>query len=93
MNPGRHSTSDAGAYRILDDVVAALEQAARELAARQDAAPKAKRRHDLEAIRAAIATLRTVVPASSGDSTPPAPTQDPAETVRDLQRQGEIPAP
>jgi len=92
MDPDRQSTPETGAYRILHDVVAELEQAASALAIVLGAAPDTERRHHLEAIRAAIATLRTVVP-PSGDPVRPDATQDPAETVRDLQRQGEIPSP
>ena len=60
MDPARQSTPEAGAYRIVAEVLADLEQAARALAIVQEAAPDTERRHDLEAIRAAIATLRTV---------------------------------
>ena len=89
MDSQRQSIPEAGAYRILHDVVAELEQAAAALAMVQGAAPDTERRHHLEAIRAAIATLRTVVPPPTGG---PAP-QDPAATVHELQRQGEIPSP
>ena len=91
MDPKLHSTSEAGAYRMLHDVVAELEHAVRVLVIVQEAAPDAERRHHLEAIRAAIATLRAVVPPLSGDSA--RPDQAPTETLRDLQRQGEIPSP
>jgi hypothetical protein len=93
MDPDRQSTPETGTYRILHDVVAELEEAASALAIVQGAAPDTERRHHLEAIRAAIATLRTVVPPPSGDPVRPDATQNAAETVRDLQRQGEIPAP
>ena len=93
MDPARQSTPESSAYRILHNVVTELEQAAAALAIVQGAAPDTERRHHLEAIRAAIATLRTVVPAPSVDPAQPGATQNPAETVRDLQRQGEIPSP
>jgi hypothetical protein len=93
MDPARQSTPEAGAYKIVHDAVADLEQAARALTIVQGAAPDTERQHHLAAIRDAIATLRTVVPAPVGDLPPPAATPDPAETVRDLQRQGEIPSP
>jgi hypothetical protein len=86
----RQPTPEAGAYRMLHDVVAELEQAASALAIVQGAAPDTERQHHLEAIRTAIETLRTVVPPAP--SAKPDVTQDPAETVRDLQRQGEIPS-
>jgi hypothetical protein len=92
MDSDRQSTPEAGAYRMLHDVVAELEQAASALAIVQGAAPDTERQHHLEAIRTAIATLRTVVPPSVDPAQSDA-TQDPAETVRDLQRQGEIPSP
>ena len=90
MDSTRQSTPEAGAYRMLHDVVAELEQAASALAIVQGATPDTERQHHLEAIRTAIETLRTVVP--------PAPSaqadaiRDPAETVRELKRQGEIPS-
>jgi hypothetical protein len=90
MDPQRQSTPEAGAYRMLHDVVAELEQAASALAIVQGATPDTERQHHLEAIRTAIETLRTVVPPAP--SAKPDATQDPAETVRDLQRQGEIPS-
>jgi hypothetical protein len=90
MDPQRQSTPEADAYRMLYDVVAELEQAASALAIVQGDAPDTERQHHLEAIRTAIETLRTVVP--PGPSAKPDATQDPAETVRDLQRQGEIPS-
>jgi hypothetical protein len=90
MDPQQQSTPEAGAYRMLHDVVAELEQAASALAIVQGAAPDTERQHHLEAIRTAIETLRTVVPPAP--SVKPDATQDPAETVRDLQRQGEIPS-
>jgi hypothetical protein len=93
MDPDRQSTPETGAYRVLHDVVAQLEQAASALAMVQGAAPDTERRHHLEAIRAAIATLRTIVPPPSGDPVLPDTPQDPAKTVHDLQRQGEIPTP
>ena len=93
MDPKRQSTPDVDAYRRLHDAVAELEQAASALAIVQGAAPDTERRHQLEAIRAAIATLRTVVPSPSVDPARVDATQDPTETVRDLQRQGEIPSP
>jgi hypothetical protein len=94
MDPARQSTPEAGAYRMLHDVVAELEHAASALAIVQGATPDTERRHHLEAIRAAIATLRTVVPPPSVEPARPDATQDdPTETVRDLQRQGEIPSP
>ena len=67
MDSTRQSTPEAGAYRMLHDVVAELEQAASALAIVQGATPDTERQHHLEAIRTAIATLRTVVP--------PAPTR------------------
>lgn len=93
MGPERQSTPEAGAYRTLHDVVAKLEQAASALAVVQGATPDTERRHHLEAIRAAIATLRTVVPPPAVESTLPDATQDTEKAVRDLQRQGEIPSP
>jgi hypothetical protein len=90
MDPQRQSTPETGAYRMLHDVVAELEQAASALAIVQGATPDTERQHHLEAIRTAIETLRTVVPPAP--SVKPDATQDPAETVRDLQRQGEIPS-
>ena len=91
MDPARQSTPEAGAYRMLHDVVADLEQAASALAIVQGAAPDTERAAHLEAIRLAIKSLRTVVP-----SAPPVQsdtTSGPEATVRDLQRQGEIPSP
>ena len=92
MDSERQSTPEAGAYRILRDVVAELEQAASALTIVQGATPDTERRHHLEAIQAAIATLRTVVPPPSVDAAPADASQDPAETVRELKRQGEIPS-
>ena len=60
MDPQRQSTPEAGAYRMLHDVVTELEQAAQRPGRRPGAAPDTERRRHLEAIRAAIATLRTV---------------------------------
>ena len=91
MDPTRQSTPEAGAYRMLHDVVADLEQAASALAIVQGAAPDTERAAHLEAIRLAIKTLRTVVP--SAPPVQPDTTPGPEATVRDLQRQGEIPSP
>jgi hypothetical protein len=90
MDPKRQSTPEAGAYRMLHDVVAELERAASALAIVQGAAPDTERQHHLAAIRTAIETLRTVVPPTP--SAQPDAIQDPAETVRELKRQGEIPS-
>ena len=90
MDPERQSTPEVGAYRILRDVVAELERAANALAIVQGATPGTERQHHLEAIRTAIETLRTVVPPAP--SAQPSVIDDPAETVRELKRQGEIPS-
>jgi hypothetical protein len=61
MDPKRQSISEAGAYRIVAIVLRDLEAAARILGNREAVAPDPERAHHLEAIRSAIAELRTVV--------------------------------
>jgi hypothetical protein len=61
MDPKRQSISEVGAYRIVAMVLRDLEAAARILGSREAVAPDPERAHHLEAIRSAIAELRTVV--------------------------------
>ena len=62
MDPQRQSISEAGAYRIVAMVLRDLEAAARILGYREAVTPDPERALHLEAIRSAIAELRTVVP-------------------------------
>ena len=62
MDPQRQSISEAGAYRIVAMVLRDLEAAARILGNREAVTPDPERALHLEAIRSAIAELRTVVP-------------------------------
>jgi CheY-like chemotaxis protein len=60
MDPERQSISEAGAYRIVEMVLRDLEAAARILGNREAVTPDPERALHLEAIRSAIADLRTV---------------------------------
>jgi hypothetical protein len=62
VDPQRQSIAEAGAYRIVGMVLRDLEAAVRILENREAVAPDPERAHHLEAIRSAIAELRTVVP-------------------------------
>ena len=60
MDPERQLISEAGAYRIVEIVLRDLEAAARILGNREAVMPDPERALHLEAIRSAIAELRTV---------------------------------
>jgi hypothetical protein len=62
VDPQRQSLHEAGAYRILRDVLDGLHQAERALTIVEAAAPDPERATHLAAIRAAIAQLTTFVP-------------------------------
>lgn len=68
MDPQRQSVPEAGAYRILQVVLADLRKAERALTIIEEAAPDPERALHLGAIRSAIAELRTVVPATESQS-------------------------
>ena len=67
MDPQRQSRPEAGAYQILQGVLADLVKAERALAIVQEAAPDSERATHLDHVRTAISAVRAVVsPESEG---------------------------
>ena len=67
MDPQRQSVPEAGAYRILEVVLADLVKAERALASVQEAAPDSQRAAHLDHVRTAISAVRAVIaPESEG---------------------------